>query len=1059
MRKIYSFVLPGLLATAFGAPGQSWAAAGYRAVPASRPPAGQPLAHPAGTDPVSAVVEQVVSGKVTDEKGGGLPGVTVVVKGTTQGTNTDTDGNFRLTVPNANSVLVFSFVGYARQEIAVGSQASLTVSLVPDNTALKEVVVVGYGTQQRRDITSSVATIDMRDVGAQPANNPNQILQGRAPGVAVKQTSGAPGGEFQVLVRGIGSLGAGSDPLYVIDGLVVGTSVGQNLNPNDIASISILKDAASTAIYGARGSNGVVLITTKQAQDGKTNINLSATYGIHKMPNSRRLKMLNGPEFAQFKKDIFLDRIRILENREPLESEVPIGYRFPEQTQTSTNWFDLIVRDNAPYSDLNLTASSGTGPIKALLSLGYYKEDGIIKETNYDRFSARTNLNGQLTKYLSFGLNLNGTYTRRNEADANGRGGIVGGALLTDPRASAYNPDGSLVPYINGVDGTFGFPNPLYVLENLSRKRNVADLLTNAYLEVAFLRDFKFRSAANVKLNNNQYKQFVPSTIGIAVAPGTSGAPPRLASEFDQTEFLTNYSLDQLLTYTARLPVDHSLSILAGFTAQQETVRGLQGGGNTFPDDLVPFLGSASIQSANSYEYGYTLEAYFARANYSYKDRYLLSASYRREGSSRFGAQSKYGDFPAVSAGWRISEESFMPRVSWLSDLKLRGSWGITGNNDFRNLGNYPALAFVGSNNYILGNSFSAGKVVSSFANQNLKWEKSNQVDIGLDLALFSNRLVFTFDYYNKTTRDMLLSVAIPAVSGFNSSLDNIGKVRNQGVEIGADYRTALGPVNLRTNANISFNRNRILAINGPNDALYFGEFYSGYNVQKVGRPVGMIYGYHKLGIFNTQDQINSSPRQDGAIPGSMIFQDTNGDGVVTYDTKDMVEIGNPNPAFTWGWTLAGDYKGFDFTMLFQGAQNFDIYRNIESATMNMDGVFNVQTKAMDRWRSAANPGPDPGDIHSQGGTSYFKWGRESSDRYVYDGSFAWLKTITIGYTLPKLSFLSGVRVFVTGNNLFLFSNYPSSNPDVPSGTQGFNIDNQSYPVSRTFATGLNVNF
>ena len=1056
MRKIYSFVLPGLLATAFGVPGKAWATANGRTLPAGRPLLSEPLAPPTRVGAGFLAAEQVVSGKVTDEKGAGLPGVTVVVKGTTQGTATDDAGNFRLTVADPAAVLVFSFVGYARQEVTVGSQTSVNVALAPDNTALNEVVVVGYGTQRRQDLTSAVSSVDMRDVGQQPANNPNQILQGRAAGVAVKQTSGVPGGEFQVLVRGIGSLGAGSDPLYVIDGLVVGTSVGQNLNPNDIASISILKDAASTAIYGARGSNGVVLITTKQAQDGKTTLSLSANYGIHTMPNSRRLKMLNGQQFAQFKKDIFLDRIRILENREPLESEVPIGYRFPEQTQNSTNWFDLIVHDNAPYSDINLTASSGTGPIKALLSLDYYKEDGIIKETNYDRFSARTNLNGQLTKYLSFGLNLNGTYTRQNLADAGGRGGIVGAALLTDPRASAYNPDGSLVPYINGVDGTFGFPNPLYVLKNLSRKRTIGDLLTNAYLEVAFLKDFKFRSAANVRLNNNYYKQYVPSTIGIAVAPGTSGAPPRLASETDNTETLVNYSLDQLLTYTARLGTDHSLNVLAGLTAQQETVRGLRGDGNTFPDDLVPYLGAASIQSSNSYEFGYTLAAYFARANYSYKDRYLLSASYRREGSSRFGAQNKYGDFPAASVGWRLSEESFMPKVSWLSDLKFRGSWGVTGNNA---IGNYSSLAFVGARNYILGNSFAAGKAVSSFANQNLKWEKSNQVDVGVDIALFNNRLFLNVDYYNKTTRDMLLSVAIPSVSGFTSSLDNIGRVRNKGVEVAAEYRTSLGPVNLRTNANISFNRNRILAINGPNDALYFGEFYSGYNVQKVGRPIGMIYGYKKLGIFNTQEEIDAAPRQDGAIPGSMIFADTNGDGVVTYDTQDMVEIGNPNPAFTWGWTLAGDFKGFDFTMLFQGAQNFDIYRNIESATMNMDGVFNVQTKAMDRWRSPANPGPDPSDVHSQGGTSYFKWGRESSDRYVYDGSYAWLKTITIGYTLPKLSFLSSVRVFVTGNNLFLFSNYPSSNPDIPSGTQGFNVDNQSYPVPRTFATGLNINF
>ena len=1008
----------------------------------------------------STAVDGPITGRVVDEQGGGLPGATVLVKGTTNGTSSGADGSFSLSDVPTGATLVISSIGYLTQEVSVGNQTTVSVTLATDTKALNEVVVVGYGTQRKQDLTSAVSSINMRDVGAQPANNPNQILQGRAPGVAVKQLSGVPGGQFQVRVRGISSLWAGSDPLYVIDGLVVGTQVGQNLNPNDIESITVLKDAASTAIYGARGSNGVVLITTKQAQDGKTNLSLSANYGIHTLPDSRRTKMLNGVQFAQFKKDIFLDRIRILENREPLESEVPIGYRFPEQTENSTNWYDLIVNESAPYSNLNLTASSGTGPIKALLSLDYYKENGVIKETNYDRFSARTNLNGQLTKFLTFGLNLNGTYTRQKLGDTDGRASVVGSALLADPRAAAYNPDGTLVPYINGVDGTFGFPNPLYVLRNVYRRRTISDLLTNAYLEVSFLKDFKFRSAANVRLSNNYFKQYTPSTIGLAVTPGTSGAPPRLASETDSTVTLINYSLDQLLTYTARLGADHSLSVLAGFTAQQETVRGLRGQGNTFPDDLVPFLGAASIQSARSSEFGYTLEAYFARANYSYKDRYLLSASYRREGSSRFGARNKYGDFPAASVGWRLSEESFMPKAAWLSDLKFRGSWGVTGNNDFLTLGNYPSLAFVGANNYILGNSFSAGKVVNSFANQNLKWEKSDQVDIGLDIGLFDNRLFFNIDYYNKITRDMLLSVAIPSVSGFTSSLDNIGKVRNRGVEVGADFRTSFGPVNLRSNANISFNRNKILAINGPNDALYFGEFYSGYNVHKVGRPLGMIYGYRKLGIFNTQEEIDAAPIQEGAIPGSMIFEDTNGDGVVTYDTKDMVEIGNPNPAFTWGWTLAGDVKGFDFTMLFQGAQNFDIYRNFESNIMNMDGVFNVQTKALDRWRSAENPGPDPSDVHSQGGTSYFKWGRESSNRYVYDASYAWLKTVTIGYTLPKLtSFFGSARIFVSGNNLFLFSDYPGGNPDIGSSTTSNNIDYESYPVPRTFATGININF
>ncbi|GAB3559925.1 SusC/RagA family TonB-linked outer membrane protein [Spirosoma fluminis] len=1024
-------------------------------------PTGQPLFSASARTPEvahSMAVDIPVSGRVVDEKGTELPGVTVALKGASQGTTTDGTGSFRITVPDASAVLVFSFVGYVKQEIVVGNQTSLNVALLPDNQTLNEVVVVGYGSQRRQDITSAISVISMRDLGEQPANNPNQILQGRAPGVTVKQTSGTPGGEFQVRVRGIGSLGAGSDPLYVIDGFVVGTSVGQNLNPNDIENVSVLKDAASTAIYGARGSNGVVLITTKQAKDGKVNINLALDYGIQTVPRSRRTSMMNGFEFAQFKKEIFQDQIRILQNREPREDEIPIGIRFPEQNKYSTNWFDLITRDNAPYSDANLTISSGTGPIKALVSAGYYKENGVVKNTNYDRFSLRTNLGGQVNKFINFGLNINGSYTRQNLANTVGRGGVVGSALVMDPRAAAYDADGALVPYINGVDGVFGFPNPLYVLENVYRRRNIADLLTNGFIELSFLKYFKFKTSANIRLNNNTYKEYVPSTIGLGVASGSSGAPPRNATETDQTEELTNYSLDQLLTFKPQLPANHNLDILAGYTAQQERVRGITGTGNTFPDDLVPFLGSASIRSANSYEFGWSLLAFLSRVNYSYKDKYLFSASYRREGSSRFGANSKYGDFPAASIGWRLTEESFMPKTAWLSDLKLRASWGVTGNNA---IGNYPSLAFVGANNYILGNTFVPGKNVNSFANQDLKWEKSNQVDIGMDLALFNSKLIFNVEYYKKITNDMLLPVSIPAVSGFTTSLANIGKVENHGFEVGAEYRTNFGQFNFRTNANISFNRNKILAIKGSNDALYYGEFYSGYSVQKVGRPVGMIYGYQKTGIFNTQTEIDAAPKQDGAIPGAMKFADTNGDGVISYDTKDMVEIGNPNPAFTWAWTLAGDYKRFDVNVLFLGAQNFDIYRNIESSTMNMDGVFNVQTKAKDRWRSAENPGPNPGDVHSQGGTSYFKWSRESSNRYVYDASYVWLKTITIGYNLPKFkSVLSGARIFVTGNNLFLFTNYPGSNPDVSTrSTTEPNIDDEAYPVPRTIATGIKLNF
>jgi TonB-linked SusC/RagA family outer membrane protein len=999
-----------------------------------------------------------VKGKVSSSDGSGIPGVSVTVKGSPNGSITGADGNYTIQVSSgATAVLVFSSVGMNSRSEAVRNRSIINVSLDDNLQELSEVVVVGYGSQRKQDITSAISVIGMKDIGEQPANNVNQMLQGRAAGVSVKQKTGAPGGAFEVRVRGIGSLGAGSDPLYVVDGFVVGTSLGQNFNPNDIESISILKDAASTAIYGARGSNGVVLINTKNAKEGKVNINFTLDYGIQNIPQSRRTPVLNGVEFAQFKKEIFEDNFRYFQKKEPTINDVPLGYRYPEQTKYSTDWFGAILNNNAPYSDANLTISSGKGTIKSMFSVGYFKETGSIVNTGYERVSVRSNLGGQVTKFLNVGLNVNGTITKQNIANTDGRSALVGGALLMDPREPIYNPDGSMRPYIGGVDGAFGFPNPLFLLQNVTRKRNIADVLANAFAEFTILPSLKFKSSANTKLNYNAFKEYVPSTIGASVASGTAGAPPRIATARDITDRLFNYSFDQLLTYNPKIGENQKVDALVGFTSQEENVYGIDASGNTFPDDLVRYIGAASIRSANSYENGWTLLAYFARANYSYKDKYLLSASFRREGSSRFGEFNKFGDFPAASIGWRVSEEPFMRDLTFINDMKLRASWGVTGNN---NIGNYPSLAFVGINNYILNNAFAPGKVISSFANSSLKWEKSDQLDLGLDLATMNNKLTFTFEYYRKLTNDMLLPVSIPAVSGFTTSLDNIGQVENKGIELSADYRSNIGSVNFRSNFNISVNRSKILAIKGANDMLYYGSFYGGYNVMKVGRPIGMIYGYKKLGIFNNQAEIDAWAKQDGVIPGGMKFADTNGDGVVTYDTQDMVEIGNPNPDFTWGWTSAADYRNFDINVLFVGAQNFDIYRNIEASTMNMDGVFNVLTKAKDRWRSESNPGSNPGAKNSQGGTNYFKWSRESSERYVYDGSYIWLKAVTIGYTLPKMkSALSDARIFFTANNLFLFTKYPGNNPDagVRGGTE-LNNDDESYPVPRTLAVGIKIN-
>lgn len=998
-----------------------------------------------------------ITGKVTDaSKASPLSGVTIRVKDTQAATTTNADGNFTINARQGGT-LVITYVGFISTEVAVSNSTNLDIKLEPANSGLDEVVVVGYGSKRKRDITSAISTINMADIGEQPSRGITQLIQGQAPGVVVKQKDGRPGAEFEVRIRGIASLGAGSEPLYVIDGFAMGTSTGVNINPNDIESISILKDAAATAIYGARGSNGVVLVTTKSAKEGQMSLNFSYDYGIQNIPNSRKVTVLNGVEFAQFKKEVWMDNYRYFKGIEPSIDSVPLGFRFPEQTKYSTNWYDQILNKNAPYKDYNITLTSGKGPITSVLSLGYYREDGAIIRTNYERFSVRSNIGGKINKFITMGWNLSGTFSRQRLSNSDSRNGIIGQTLIMDPREPVYDSSGAMRPYVGGIDGVFGWPNPVFALRNENRRRNIADVLSNGFLEFAILKSLKFRTSINTRLNFNNYREFIPSTIGVRLGTGLSGAPPRIATAGENTEQLINYSADQLLTYAPTIGKNHSIDFLAGFTAQEENIRNISGSGNTFPDDLVPYLGAAILRSSNSTEAGWSLLAYLGRVNYSYKDKYLFSASIRREGSSRFGAKNKYGDFPAASIGWRVTEEKFMPSFSWLSDLKFRASLGRTGNN---NIGNYTSLSFLGINNYILGNAVAAGKVVTSFANSALEWEKSDQLDIGMDLSLFNNKVVVTAEYYKKITNDMLLPISIPAVSGFTSSFANIGKVENKGFELAIDYRAKAGLVNIRNSFNIAFNRSKVLAIKGPNDILYYGSFYGGYNVQKTGRPIGMIYGYKKLGIFNTQDEINKAPKQDGVIPGGMRFLDADGNGEITYDTKDMVEIGNPNPSFTWAHTLAADYKRFDFNILLIGAQNFDIYRNIEASTMNMDGVFNVLDKAKDRWRSPQNPGSNPNAKNSQGGTNFFKWSRESSERYVYDASYMWIKNVSLGYALPKIKNVSSARVFVSVNNLFLVTNYPGNNPDVSqrSSIEGGN-DDEAYPVPRTFAIGARLNF
>ena len=991
-----------------------------------------------------------ISGKVTDNSGSPLPGVSVVIKGTTTGVITDNNGKYSLPNVPENATLQFSFVGMKKQEIESKGNTNLDVVLQDETIGIDEVVAIGYGTQRKKDITSAISIVDVKGAGDIPVSNASRMLQGQAAGVVVKQNSGTPGEQMNITIRGVGSLGAGSDPLYVIDGFAVGTSIGQNLNPNDIESISILKDAASTAIYGARGSNGVVLITTKNAKEDELTLTVTANYGIQNLPDSRRLKMMNGVEFATFLKESWMDKKRYFEHREPSNDEVPIGIRNPEQTKYSTNWFNEILNQNAPFQDYNVTLASGKGKIKSLVSLGYLNQEGALVETNFQRYTIRANVTGKFNDFITTGINLVGSRSGGKIVGSNGRDAIVGMALWADPRDPVYNEDGSFKSYIGGHDGVFGSMNPVQMLHEYVQKSFENNMTTNGFVEVSFLKDFKFKSSFNASLGNLRRNDFKPSTLA---GGGFNNPPPQDAFLEEWYEETITTSADQLLSY-AKTINKHQFEGMLGYSAQESTWRQIYGYGTKFPNDEIRFLQQAENTTVSSSETSWSMLAYFARLNYSFQNKYLLAASFRREGSSRFGANNKWGDFPAVSVGWRLSEESFMPKITWLSDLKLRGSYGITGNNS---IGEYKNSSSLTASGYILGDKYAPGVVLNSFVNDNIGWEESNQLDLGMDLSIFQNKLSFTAEYYKKITTNMLLPVSIPVITGFNNTFTNIGKVQNNGFEFEVNYKTKINnDLNFRCNLNVTFNRNKVLSIDGQNDELWTGSFYNVYNRSKVGRPIGMITGFKVLGIFNTDAEIAASPTQDGAIPGVYKYLDASGDGKVSYDTKDMVEIGNPWPKYNWGLTIGGDYKNFDLNILLTGAMKYDIERDIEKTVINMDGVFNILQSGVNRWRSATNPGDGVGAT-----SNTWKWERESNSRYVYDASHAWIKSVTIGYTLPKTTkILKGTRFYFSADNLLLITKYPGNNPDVNTGdSRSPGRDDEAYPIPRTLAIGANIKF
>jgi len=1014
-----------------------------------------------GTYSTSLGQEKIkVTGTVRDAQGTGIAGVSVRVKGTNSATSTDVKGNYEIEL-NKGQTLSFDNLGYASKEIVVNAAGTQNITLDSSSEDISEVVVVGYGSQQKKDVTGSISAVSMKNVKGQAIASPDQALSGQIAGVQVSTSNGTPGGGPRIQIRGMSAIGAGSQPLYVIDGFPVPSSSSErgnpmsSINPNDIESMTVLKDASATAIYGSRGSNGVILINTKRGSDGNMKIDVAASSGLQQVPQKGRPNLMNASEFAQFRKEAIEDKIRYEEGREPTINDIPEEYRNPAALGEGVDWYDAVLQV-APMSDINVSFSGGNENVRSFVSAGYLNQSGVMLNTGFDRFSVRANVEGNLAKKLKLGMNINPTLSYL-EGGVNGQGRDEFFEITT-PVAKIYNEDGSLIPYIQSP-GTFGNPNPVLYMNERTDKSSKLKLLMSTYAEYSFLDNLKFKTTFNVDYQDESGEYFRPSTIPNQNAPGLS-IP---SGSYWRGQYL-NWANENTLNYDYSTESGHTISALAGYSIQMQKNKSAGFNGSQFPDDDIKTLnGAARITGGTGIE-DWGLISYLARVNYSYLNRYILTASYRADGSSRFGKDNRWGSFPSVAVAWRLSEEAFLKDKEWVNDLKIRASFGRSGNF---NIANYASLSSIGTANYVFGGSLAPGRTMNSLGNSFLSWERMKELNIGLDFSTWNNRLTFTANYYKRNTLDLLLNTPIPNSSGFGSVTENRGDVENKGFEFSvSSTNIARENFTWNTDFNISFNRNKVIALGRSTDPIYSGASSEGNftNITRIGEPVGMIIGYVVDGIYQNQADLDKYPSFPGAIPGNLRMRDVNGDGEIT-PNDDFDVIGNPYPDFTLGMTNTLTYKGFDARVMFVASMGQEMLHATRFYTDNIDGVFNVRKEVADRWRSESNPGS--GLVPTTNGTGRGRvMYRDTHSLFIDKTDYLWIKNITLGYTLPKSigGVLNNLRIYTNLQNPFVFTGY-DGNPEGTNINRGdisplvAGIDYSAYPVPRIYTLGLNFNF
>lgn len=1027
-----------------------------------------------------------ISGVVKDSEGEPLPGVTVIIEGTTSGTVTDIDGVYSIDA-NEGQVLVFSFIGFERLRKTIGVSSVIDVQMVTEENKLDEFVVIGYGTLQKKDITGAVSTIGSEQIKDQPVVSIDQAIAGQMAGVQVTQATGAPGGGASVRIRGAGSLSAGNEPLYVVDGFPVTNDFDQRnnplntINPNDIDNIQVLKDASATAIYGSRGSNGVILITTKSGKSGVSKIDFSINTGVQQV--EKTLEVLNASEFASY---INESRNNAWVNSGPgrLASDpnsarlnnvmylLPEVFNNPESLGEGTNWQDAIFR-TAQMSNYQLNFSGGNDKTKYFVSGGYLTQDGVIINSDLKRYSFRVNVESQMNKRVKVGVNVTPSYTFSNQSLAEGNwqgGGIIQSAITAGPHLTPYDADGNYTKITGQGIGTSEVDNPVKIANEYFHQQGNLRLLGTAFAEFNVIENLNFKTLVGTDIRSFREDIFSSSIIN---PNSVNDTKPAVGS--NTTSESKNWLSEFTLSYSKTIK-KHNFDAVLGYTIQKEQQDFNRINGTNFPNDNIKTVNAAGlITSATATKEEWALLSYLARVNYNFDDRYLLTATFRQDGSSRFGENNRWGFFPSVSLGWRLSEEDFLKGVDWLSELRLRTSYGLTGNNFITN---YGSIGLTGIENYPLGESggvLNNGIRLSNIPNSQLGWERNKQTDIGLELGVLQNRIYLSTDYYNKTTSDLLLNVPVPTLTGYTNALQNIGEIQNRGFEFTVTSRNTVSALKWTTDFNFSTNNIEVLAL-GPDGSPIISRqatsASSPTHITEIGSAPGSFFGYNVVGVYQNQEEIDSSPvikNGNGTVqskPGQLRFEDVNGDGVITVD--DRTVLGSPFPDFTYGMTNSFSYRNFDFAFTLQGVQGNEVINLARRYYGNYAGSYNVLKSTSNGWRSEADSGDGKSPMIDRNFNGYAGSTvvNNITSLFVEDGSFLRIRNITLGYNLPASALsrakISNARISFTVQNAYTFTKYEGYNPEVSA--QGGSplvpgVDAGGYPLARTFMLGLNLGF